>query len=74
MYSTIDASPPAPPIRVMSALACDLRGLGVTSGMSAMAGERYDDIAISTTSKVAIKPPMIAGFALMTALAISVCA
>ena len=48
--------PPAVPIRLMTALALERRGFTVTSGMRATAGERKVAMAMSTTSRVAIKP------------------
>ena len=40
MPSASTIMPPALPIRLMTALALDRRGLGVTSGISATAGDR----------------------------------
>ena len=42
--------PPAVPMRLMTAFALLRRGLMVTSGMSATAGERNVAMAMSTTS------------------------
>jgi len=42
-------TPPSVPIRLMMALPLLRRGLGVTSGMSATAGERYTPIARSSS-------------------------
>ena len=41
-----------PPQRLMTAFACERRGLGVTSGMSATAGERKVAIAMRTRSRM----------------------
>ena len=41
--------PPTAPIRLMIAFARERRGLGVTSGISATAGERYVPIATSSS-------------------------
>lgn len=41
-----------PPQRLMIAFACERRGFGVTSGISATAGERNVAIAISTKRRI----------------------
>ena len=47
--------PPALPIRLMTAFAFERRGFGVTSGISATAGERKIAIESSTIRSSAIK-------------------
>ena len=59
MPSASTMMPPALPIRLMTALALDRRGLGVTSGISATAGDR----------KVAMLSRMISSSATNTASA-----
>ena len=44
----INAIAPTPPHRLIIAFACDLSGLGVTSGIKATAGDPNVAIAIST--------------------------
>ena len=63
MPSASTMIPPAVPVRLMIAFALERKGLTVTSGISATAGERKVAIATSTTSSVAINPIKGKGFA-----------
>ncbi len=55
MPRTSTRMPPALPIRLITALAFERRGLIVTSGISATAGERNVAMEISAMSRSAIK-------------------
>ena len=58
--------PPTAPIRLMIAFARERSGFGVTSGISATAGERYVPIATSSSPSVTTNIaslPVLAPFA-----------
>ena len=61
--------PPARPIRLRTALAFDRRGLGVTSGISATAGERNVAMDSRMISSSATNRITVAGCARETASA-----